>query len=222
MVLLQTTLVLLDLLKTQPQVANLAEAGLFCADVSQLKDFWTSGCLTWLFHKLKAAEEDTSATRRSLQTMVRGLEVECNQEPYVQSHGTDVLLSILKGGPEALDRLLACQGLRALQLHVSPSDRVSIVQLILASDLVTQLENFSQEHQLVVLEMLAEWGGASEESRSLILTGDTLAVISRVGLQGDIHLQVHMPFCCHCSWHSSCACSLLNLNSHHRRSLIVA
>ena len=136
---------LMMVIRGHPILVPLSETAIYLQAAKRrgLQQFWASGCLTYL-HDLLASEDkalgvdeeremasssgsgaaDMAAGKderslRALETLTKALEIKCNQEPFVETHTTALLIDRLKKGPSNLHRVLACRGLRSLNAWLS-------------------------------------------------------------------------------------------------------
>ena len=137
--------ILMTVIRGHPTLVPLSETAIYLQAGKRrgLQQFWASGCLTYL-HDLLASEDkavgvdeeremasssgsgaaDMAAGKderslRALETLTKALEIKCNQEPFVETHTTALLIDRLKKGPSNLHRVLACRGLRSLNAWLS-------------------------------------------------------------------------------------------------------
>ena len=135
----------MTVIRGHPTLVPLSETAIYLQAGKRrgLQQFWASGCLTYL-HDLLASEDkavgvdeeremasssgsgaaDMAAGKderslRALETLTKALEIKCNQEPFVETHTTALLIDRLKKGPSNLHRVLACRGLRSLNAWLS-------------------------------------------------------------------------------------------------------
>ena len=200
---------LLHLINNKPDLSGLAEAGLQMAGPRQLKEFWSAGCIDYLVAKIENSLIDApkgASVCAAIEVLVRALEIESNQGPYVGQHGTKLLLLLLVTGPEPRRRALACKGLRAVLQYLSLADRTRVIRSMLSDNckLVQDLPLMPMPDQMVVLEVLAECSSSSDDAKKIVLASKCMGVVVRVGLAGDLVLKVLCVRCMsevwgHCS-----------------------
>ena len=200
---------LLHLINNKPDLSGLAEAGLQMAGPRQLKEFWSAGCIDYLVAKIENSLIDApkgASVCAAIEVLVRALEIESNQGPYVGQHGTKLLLLLLVTGPEPRRRALACKGLRAVLQYLSLADRTRVIRSMLSDNckLVQDLPLMPMPDQMVVLEVLAECSSSSDDAKKIVLASKCMGVLVRVGLAGDLVLKVLCVRCMsevwgHCS-----------------------